>query len=303
MTGQARRDNWRQRLAERPARMAVGLWMVFLLACAAVVCAHQLHGGLVCFPAAQPERAEQQLLVDQLRRGAGVQADPAWHRRRRRRPGGPLLSRAVAAKLRADRALFLGQQWRAGSIQASDPALPLCASLPAQPHGHAQSAFRRTGSRRRWAKASTCSPLRRTLHQNALAARSHRRNHLRAGPSSISSQRVPLRDGAWSSRNGQRAVLLAQTASAGSDTDGQADAIAAIRQAFGQARQAQPAQAGAAPYRLVMTGPGVFSVSTRDTIKREVERLSTLGICLIVTLLLVVYRSTAHATARAGAGR
>ena len=32
MTGQARRDSWRQRLAERPARMAVGLWMVFLLA-------------------------------------------------------------------------------------------------------------------------------------------------------------------------------------------------------------------------------------------------------------------------------
>ncbi len=81
-------------------------------------------------------------------------------------------------------------------------------------------------------------------------------------------------------------MLLIQTAGAGSDTDAQAHAMAAIQHAFQQGQRGS-----ASGYRLSMTGPGVFAVETRDTIKHDVQRLSTVSIALIVGLLLVVYRS------------
>ncbi|OJA86978.1 MMPL family transporter [Burkholderia ubonensis] len=96
------------------------------------------------------------------------------------------------------------------------------------------------------------------------------------------------RNGVWASRDGARAVLVVQTAAAGSDTDAQARAIDAVRRAFDTARQATP---GASSCTLAMTGPGVFAVDTRDTIRRDVERLSTLSLLLIVALLLTLYRS------------
>ncbi|KWA00523.1 hypothetical protein WL26_31215 [Burkholderia cepacia] len=95
------------------------------------------------------------------------------------------------------------------------------------------------------------------------------------------------RDGVWASRDGTRAVLVVQTAAAGSDTDAQARAIDAVRRAFAAAKQAVPNAAAT----LAMTGPGVFSVDTRDTIRHDVERLSTASVVLIVALLLTLYRS------------
>ena len=97
-----------------------------------------------------------------------------------------------------------------------------------------------------------------------------------------------VRDGVWASRDGTRAVLVVQTAAAGSDTDAQARAIDAVRRAFSAATQALP---NPAAYTLAMTGPGVFSVDTRDTIRHDVERLSTASLVLIVALLLTLYRS------------
>ncbi|MBR7975450.1 MMPL family transporter [Burkholderia vietnamiensis] len=97
-----------------------------------------------------------------------------------------------------------------------------------------------------------------------------------------------LRDGVWASRDGTRAVLVVQTAAAGADTDAQARALDAVRRAFAAATQTLPDRAA---YTLAMTGPGVFSVDTRDTIRHDVERLSTASIVLIVALLLTLYRS------------
>ncbi|WP_322022383.1 MMPL family transporter [Burkholderia sp. BCC1977] len=97
-----------------------------------------------------------------------------------------------------------------------------------------------------------------------------------------------LRDGVWASHDGTRAVLVVQTAAAGADTDAQARAIDAVRRAFSAATQTLP---NPAAYTLAMTGPGVFSVDTRDTIRHDVERLSTASVALIVALLLTLYRS------------
>jgi predicted exporter len=95
--------------------------------------------------------------------------------------------------------------------------------------------------------------------------------------------------GVWSSADGQRALLLVQLRAAGSDTDAQQAACAAVQRAFA-ASIAEGPRAATAP-RLLMTGPPVQAVSARETIRHEVVRLSLLSTFLIVLLLLVVYRS------------
>jgi predicted exporter len=65
--------------------------------------------------------------------------------------------------------------------------------------------------------------------------------------------------------------------------------MTAIRQAFNTAINSAPDATPAA--RLVMAGPGVFSVTSRDTIKNQVSRLSITSMALIALLLLLVYRS------------
>jgi predicted exporter len=91
------------------------------------------------------------------------------------------------------------------------------------------------------------------------------------------------RDGVWVSRDGARALLVAQTEAPGSDTDAQERAVAAIRAAFAGA--ALPA------LQLKMTGPGVFAVDARAKIKHAAMRLSMVSAILVIALLFAVYRS------------
>ncbi|MFZ1574908.1 MAG: MMPL family transporter, partial [Chromatiaceae bacterium] len=98
-----------------------------------------------------------------------------------------------------------------------------------------------------------------------------------------SSPRPQLADGVWASRDGERALLLARTHAEGANTDGQSAAVAAIRAAFRETSQPD--------LRLALTGPGPFSVVARATIKDQVLRLSGLGSLIIISLLLLVYRS------------
>jgi len=92
--------------------------------------------------------------------------------------------------------------------------------------------------------------------------------------------------GVWSSPDGRRALLIAATRASGSDTDAQARALGLIRTSF-----AASATATAAPLRLLLAGAPLFAVQARVTIEREAVRLSLLSGTLIVTLLLLVYRS------------
>jgi predicted exporter len=96
-----------------------------------------------------------------------------------------------------------------------------------------------------------------------------------------------VEEGVWASRDGQRAMLLVQTAAAGADTDGQEKAIAAIRSHFAESAQA----AGFHEARLELSGPGLFAVKSRGTIKSEVSKLSTISTLAIVAVLYFVYRS------------
>jgi predicted exporter len=96
-----------------------------------------------------------------------------------------------------------------------------------------------------------------------------------------------VREGVWASRDGERAMLLIQTAALGSDTDGQEQAIAAIHNQFAESARA----AGVSDARLQLSGPGLFAVKSRETIKSEVTRLSTISTLAIVAVLFFVYRS------------
>jgi predicted exporter len=98
------------------------------------------------------------------------------------------------------------------------------------------------------------------------------------------------RDGVWVSPDGTRSLGVAQTAASGSDSDAQSEAIEAIRAAFAAAlHDSPPGKAGGATLRL--SGPGVFAVAARAKIERAAIRLGAAGSVLVVTLLLLVYRS------------
>lgn len=97
--------------------------------------------------------------------------------------------------------------------------------------------------------------------------------------------RPQMVDNTWVSRDGSRALLLLQTKASGDNTDAQQTAMSAIQQAFDSAPNAS------IDTKLLMTGPGVFSVTSRNTIKSQVSRLAIISIVLIASLLLLVYRS------------
>ena len=101
--------------------------------------------------------------------------------------------------------------------------------------------------------------------------------------------RPHLQHGVWAARDGARALLLAQTRAAGADIDAHQLAMQKIEHTFKAAQQQRGP--GAAAAKLVMTGPAVFSVLSRERIKSEVTRLSIISTLIIMTLLLLVYRS------------
>jgi predicted exporter len=95
------------------------------------------------------------------------------------------------------------------------------------------------------------------------------------------------REGLWFSRDGRRALLLAQTVAAGFDIDAQQRASEHVRAEFAALAREQDA----ADARLLLTGPGVFAVATRAAIRDDAERLALWAACGVALLLLVVYRS------------
>jgi predicted exporter len=96
---------------------------------------------------------------------------------------------------------------------------------------------------------------------------------------------VQSREGVWFSRDGRRALLIAQTRAQGFDIDGQQAAIAGLRGAFAAAA------AGEAGVALLVSGPGVFAIGARAAIKQDAVRLSSIAVGLVAALLLLVYRS------------
>lgn len=93
--------------------------------------------------------------------------------------------------------------------------------------------------------------------------------------------------GVWMSGDHSKALLVAETKAAGFDADAQATIQQDVRKAFEDLPGRQ------ASLRLLMSGPGVFSVEIKHTIEAEVWWLSAAASTLVVLFLLASYRSVA----------
>lgn len=265
------------------SRVAIVLWLVFVIGCGLVISRTQFTADLSAFLPSSPT-PEQELLLEQIRDGlasrlilVGIEGSDAATR--------ATLSKQLAQQLRADPAFV--------SVQNGEPV-----------YAERDRAFLLT---HRYLLSPTVTPARFTaegLHEalqegiallaspaglliKSLLPRDpsgemlHLLGRLNAGA------RPNMHGGVWASRDGRRALLLVQTRALGSDTDAQQNAMTVIRQAFASA------PANTADAQLLMTGPGVFSVNSRDAIKDQVSRLSLISVLLIASLLLLVYRSPA----------
>ena len=264
--------------------MAVGIWLVFILACVVVIGRTTFRTDMGAFlPRAAP--VAQRVLTEQINSGGASHlillgitgAQPAII---------DALSESLAARLRQrpefvdvlngdDRSFaatrdfiwrnryLLGADVTAGrftvaglhaalvgdlGLLGSDLAPLIQQSLPSDPTGEALSLLGRLGGD--------------------------------GGPAS--------RDNVWVSANGARALLLVHSRAPGFDIDAQQRALALIGGDFSLARAAMP---GAGAARLLASGPGVFAVHIRDKTKSDVTRLSLLASIGAVGLLAFAYRS------------
>ena len=260
---------------------AVVLWLIFLLACAGIISRTHFTTDLSAFLPRAPT-PEQQLLMDQLRDGlasrlilVGIEGADAPTRAR--------ISRQIAQRLRADRTFVSVSNGEPVNTERDRVFLfnnRYLLSPAVTPERFSADGLHAALSESIDLLASPAG-----LLVKSLLPRDPTGEMVQMLEQLDSGTQPKLVDGAWASRDGTRALMLMQTRAAGSDTDAQQHAMAAIRQAFDQASSATPSA------RLVMTGPGVFSVTSRDTIKGQVTRLSIVSLALIATLLLVVYRS------------
>lgn len=262
-------------------RTAIALWLAFILICGIIISRSQFTTDLSAFFPRSPT-PEQQLLLEQIRDGlasrlilVGIEGADAPIRAR--------LSKQIAQRLRADpdfvsvnngepvsaerdRAFLFDNRYLLSpavtpvrfSVDGLHAALSDSIDLLASPAG---------------------------LLVKSLLPRDPSGEMVQLLGQLNSGNRPRMDDGAWASRDGARALMLMQTRASGSDIDAQQRAMAAIRLAFDTAAGATPAA------KLVMSGPGVFSVTSRDAIKSQVSRLSLISVALIATLLLLVYRS------------
>ncbi len=267
--------------ARRRAMPAIALWLAFLLTCGVVITRTQFTTDLSAFLPRTPT-PEQKLLIGQLRDGlasrlilAGIEGADAPTRAR--------LSKQIAQRLRADPAFVAVNNGepvnteRDRTFLFNNRYLLSPAITPAR--------FSVDGLHAALSDSIDLLASPAGLLVKSMLPRDPTGEMVRLLDQFNSASHPAMMDGAWASRDGARALMLMQTRAAGSDTDAQEQAMAAIQQAFDSASSATPAA------RLVMTGPGVFSVTSRDTIKSQVSRLSIIGVGLIATLLLLVYRS------------
>ncbi|KUY53252.1 MMPL family transporter [Burkholderia sp. RF2-non_BP3] len=267
---------WRQR--------AVLVWLLALVACGIAIARANFTADLSAFLPRAPS-AGQRVLVDQLRDGivsrlilVAIDGGDAATR--------AALSRRVAGTLRADRQFSAINNGEAVS-DARDRQFVFDHRYLLSPAVSPQR-FSADGLHQALGDSLDLLSSSAGLVAKAMLPRDPTGEVTALVDQLDSGAQPAMRDGVWASRDGTRAVLVVQTAAAGSDTDAQARAIDAVRRAFSAATQALPNRAA---YTLAMTGPGVFSVDTRDTIRRDVERLSTASVVLIVALLLTLYRS------------
>jgi predicted exporter len=261
------------------SRWAVGVWLAFVAACIAVISRTTFTTDISAFLPRSPT-PEQRVLVEQLREGVvsrlmliGIEGAPPEQLAD--------ASKRLAAGLRRHESFASvenGEDIGAGKDRDFLWRNRYLLSSAVTPERFSAGALRERLEEYLRLLASPAGPLaRRILPGDPSGELLHILQRFEG------QARPARRAGVWFSPDGQRALLVAQTRAAGYDIDAQERALAAVRAAF--------AQAGAGEARLLLTGPGVFSIGARAAIRDDVSRLSLVATVLIALVLLAIYRS------------
>ena len=212
----------------RRGSAAITLWLAFLFACLWVVSRANYTADLSAFLPRTPTQ-EQQLLIDQLKSGIasrliliGIEGGDQAARAR--------VSRDLAARLRADPQFLHIANGETLGLERDRQILFENRYLLSP----AVNADRFTVEGLRAGVADSIDLLATSagLFSKALLPRDPTGEFMQLLDAMGSSHRPQMADGVWASRDGQRALLLARTRAEGADTDGQSEAVAAIRAAF-----------------------------------------------------------------------
>lgn len=264
-------------------RRAVALWLTLLALCIVVATRVQIGADLSAFLPQSPTPA-QQLLTEQLRDGVvsrliliGIE------------DGAPdtlaQTSKRLAQQLRNERSFSLVNNGEADSLARDgafllenryllSPAVTAERFTPGALHASLENALQLLGS-------PAGILLKRVLPRDPSG------EMLQLLDESAGESRPATQDGVWMSRDGKRVLLLVQTRAPGFDIDAQEQAIALIRGHFAEATRS-PELSG---QRLLLSGPGVFSVEVRNNIKDVALYFSLITALLVSMLLWLVYRS------------
>jgi predicted exporter len=267
----------------RRGTLAIALWLAFLMACAGIISRTQFTADLSAFLPRSPT-PEQRLLMDQLRDGlasrlilVGIEGADA--------PARAGLSRQVARQLRSDPAFVTVNNGEPVSNERDRAFLfdnrYLLSPAVTPEHFSVQGLHAALADSIDLLASPAGLLVKSLLPRDPTGEMVHLIEQFDSGAAPASA------GGAWVSRDGSRALMLLQTRAEGSDTDAQEEAMATIRRAFDAAAASAPSA------QLLMTGPGVFSVTSRERIQSQVGRLSVISLLLIAALLLAVYRSAA----------
>lgn len=262
---------------------ALVLWLVFVATCVFVISRTTFTADMSAFLPRLPTPT-QQIMIEQLRDGVvsrlilvGVDGAPA--------PGLAQISKGMAAQLRGDDNLVtvnngerIGLEkdfellWR-NRYLLSDAVTPQ--RFTAQGLHDSLSGYLdllgtpMSGMAQRVLPNDPSGELIHLLEQ--LEGQSH----------------PAMQDDVWFSRDGTRAMLLVQTRDSGSDINAQERVMHHIQASFDAAtKRLQITDA-----RVRMTGPGVFSVQSRDSIREDAWRFSLIATLLVASMLLWLYRS------------
>ena len=275
--------------AQQSGKLAIIVWLSFLFICCLVVSRTLFTTDLSAFLPKTPT-PEQQLLMDQIKDGlasrlilVGIEGENAKTRAQ--------LSKLTAKRLRPN-ADFITVNNGEPIYTENDQAFLFNNRYLLSPAVNAER-FSITGLRDAIDESIALLASPAGLMVKSMLPHDPTGEMMQLFAQFNQERQPELAEGVWAAKNGERALMLIQTKALGSDTDAQQRAMINIQQAFDEASRdvINTTANNKLDAKIVMTGPGVFSVNARDTIKEQVFRLSLISILAIATLLLLVYRS------------
>ncbi|MGQ0524055.1 MAG: MMPL family transporter [Betaproteobacteria bacterium] len=262
-------------------RLAIGVWLAVVLACAFIISRTEFHADLSAFLPRSPTPA-QQVLVEQLRDGVvsrliliGIEGDAP--------PALAQTSKRLAGRLRQQAGIATVNNGEDTGAEEDREFLWRNRYLlsPAVTPGHFSAAsLRRALEENLQLLGSPAGALlQRTLPNDPTG------ELLRLIEQFAGQARPEARHGVWFSGNGERALLVVQIRAAGFDIDAQEHVLASIRRDFAHAAE------GAGTQKLLLSGSGVFAVNSRENITGDAWRFSLIATALVAAMLLALYRS------------